>query len=145
MQRCGCPVPAADQWPRTWKGYDHNTYAELCRCCGLVLLPSGTKWSVWFCDDCKPLVIAFNRALGRCVVPIGRHSIMNGVGARGADLVSNAAIEQIADGVQSMIAGIEALEVFAGLVTMRNVTTLGFDAASDVPLKAYLRAVERSE
>lgn len=77
-QRCKCtPLEVRQQEP-TWHRYDYNTYAELCRCCGLVLLKSGNRYSVWFCEPCKEAVVALNRAAGRCLIPIGRHSIMNG-------------------------------------------------------------------
>jgi hypothetical protein len=144
-QRCGCQGRAPEGPRQTWPGYDHNTYAELCRCCALVLLPSGLKWSVWFCDDCKPLVIAFNRAVGRYVIPIGRHSIMNRVGIRADALVSTPTIDRFVDDVRSMAGGIERLAAFAMQVTEQNLTTLGFDVTRDTPLAAYLRAIERSE
>jgi NAD(P)-dependent dehydrogenase (short-subunit alcohol dehydrogenase family) len=145
LQRCGCRAEGSERPVRTWSGYDHNTYAELCRCCGLVLLPSGSKWSVWFCADCKPLILAFNRAVGRYVVPIGRHSIMNHVGGRGTDLASKEAVERFVQDVRTMIGGIDALAAIAGDVIARNLAALGFDAAADVPLTAYLRAVQQSD
>ncbi|HVA10428.1 MAG TPA: hypothetical protein VNG12_27250, partial [Acidimicrobiales bacterium] len=83
-QRCACePVPDPDE-PRF--GQDFLMAAELCRCCGLVLLPSGSRWSVWFCPPCTRLARSFNEQLGRCVIPIGRHSLMNGVGLKGTGL-----------------------------------------------------------
>ena len=54
-QFCDCtPVEVRQAQPR-WGG-DFNTYAELCRCCGLVLIRSGSRWSVWFCASCKEAV-----------------------------------------------------------------------------------------
>jgi hypothetical protein len=50
---------------------------------------SGSKWSLFFCEDCKMRVVAHNQGAGRCVIPIGRHSIMNGVFLSRAD-ASNA-------------------------------------------------------
>ena len=34
---------------------------------------------VWFCRECLYRVKDLNNGAGRCVVPIGRHSLMNGV------------------------------------------------------------------
>jgi hypothetical protein len=61
-----------------WPGYDFNMVAELCRCCGQVLLKSGNKFSVWFCDHCKEHVGLLNGRLGRYAIPIGRHSFHGG-------------------------------------------------------------------
>ena len=58
---------------------DFPTAAELCRCCGLELLQSGCKWSVWFCNDCKPRVLKLNQSVGAWVIPIRRHSLMHGL------------------------------------------------------------------
>lgn len=67
------------RWPR----FDFNVAAELCYCCGQVLLRSGIKFAVWFCDACKDQVRLLNARLGRYVVPIGRHSVMGGLGLGG--------------------------------------------------------------
>jgi hypothetical protein len=40
---------------------------------------------LFFCEECKKRVFAYNHGAGRCVIPIGRHSIMNGVFFRAAD------------------------------------------------------------
>ncbi len=79
-QRCRCEWPIGDDpWPR----YDHNTSAELCRCCGLELLKSGSRWSVWFCESCKNRVRRLNRDAGRCILPLGRHSLHANVSLTG--------------------------------------------------------------
>jgi hypothetical protein len=78
-QRCRC-----DGWRRDepWERCDFNCVAELCWCCASAVIPSGSRWSSYFCDECRPRIVALNRGVGRCVIPIGRHSIMNGVALR---------------------------------------------------------------
>ena len=85
-QRCRCPdkVPSGAKWP----GYDVNEHLHLCECCSMVVLPSGSRWSVSFCEECKQRVDELNESVGRCVIPIGRHSLMNGVGVAGRDVTS---------------------------------------------------------
>lgn len=68
-QRCGCDRGRAGD-PR-WDRYDFNEHLDLCRCCRMVALDSGSRWAVWFCGDCKDLARTFNGEVGRAVVPIG--------------------------------------------------------------------------
>ena len=142
-QLCVCtPVEVRRAQPR-WGG-DHNTYAELCRCCGLVLLPSGSKWSVWFCDQCKEAVVALNRSAGRCLIPIGRHSLMNGVAARPAQLRSEVAAVAFADQLMTFFGSISGIETWASTIVKRNLAALGFDTKKDARLADYLDAVDSS-
>src|SRR3954453_18786742 len=69
LQLCGCASVEVRREQPLWRG-DFNTYAELCRCCGLELLASGSRWSVWFCKPCKDSVLRLNRSAGGCVIPI---------------------------------------------------------------------------
>lgn len=59
-----------------WSGFDFNEVVTLCHCCQGELLRSGSRWSVWFCQDCKEMVLQFNREAGSYIIPIGRHSAM---------------------------------------------------------------------
>ncbi len=74
VQRCRCEPPEP-----LWRAYDFNTAAELCRGCGSVVIRSGSRWSLFFCEACKERVVAHNRAYPCDAIPIGRHSIMNSV------------------------------------------------------------------
>jgi hypothetical protein len=51
-QRCACSRTDEPTWPR----YDFNEHIHLCECCRLVPLRSGSRWSVWFCEECKARV-----------------------------------------------------------------------------------------
>lgn len=143
-QLCRCSPVEVHQEQPPWGG-DHNTYAELCRCCGLTLLTSGSRWSVWFCDYCKPLVVALNRQAGRCVVPIGRHSIMNGFALRATDFDRPEAIAQFASATRGLFAQVEGLDGYARSVVAHNRRVLGFTPGEDVYLGKYLWTVRRSE
>ena len=71
-QHCNCGGPHNSG--ECWGGFDFNEVITLCYCCGAVLLASGCKWGTWFCEDCKPRMVAINDVCGRYVVPLGRHS-----------------------------------------------------------------------
>ena len=62
-------LPEYVKYPR----YDLPTAAELCRCCGAVLLRYGSKFSVGFCGGCYDLVRSFNPDQGSYAVDVGRH------------------------------------------------------------------------
>ncbi len=83
-QRCACEPKEP-----LWNGYDYNTAIELCQCCAAATIPSGSRWSVFFCDACKERVVAYNRAAGCCAIPIGRHSLMNGIFVTDEDVESS--------------------------------------------------------
>jgi hypothetical protein len=142
-QLCECtPVEVRRAQPR-WDG-DFNTYAELCCCCGLVLLRSGSRWSAWFCEPCKKSVVALNQSAGRCLVPIGRHSLMNGVAARPSQLASDTGVRTFADQLSAFFDTFDSLEAWARTIVESNLIALGLDADRDVRLGDYLDAIERS-
>jgi len=64
VQRCGCEP--ADP---LWNAFDYNRAAELCRCCASRVIRCGSKWSVFFCEACKPHVVAYNGGAGWNVIP----------------------------------------------------------------------------
>jgi hypothetical protein len=78
-QACACD----ERDESTWRGYDFNLDRELCRVCALDVVPSGSKWSRWLCSTCVRLVGETNDRWGVCIIPVGRHSLVNGVGLRG--------------------------------------------------------------
>lgn len=140
-QLCWCaPLELRRAQPR-WA--DHNTYAELCYCCGLELLPSGSRWSVWFCGPCKVQVMRFNAAARRCLLPIGRHSIMNGFGLAGS--AGQSEIEQFVADIQTLAASQDALLHHAREVVITgNLAAIGWPAGEHLPLDTYLHEIGRT-
>jgi hypothetical protein len=78
---CACDHRAWDREPRPRAG-DLFDNVALCRSCISAIAPGHTRWTSFYCGACRPQVIMLNKLAGRCVVPIGPHSIMNGVFAR---------------------------------------------------------------
>ena len=79
-QLCRCRTQADEP---TWDLFDFNERAHLCECCLGVVLESGSKFSVWFCAECKERIMGFNARFGRTVIPFGRHSLMANVSLGG--------------------------------------------------------------
>jgi hypothetical protein len=75
---CRCDDRAWDRLPIPRCGDLHNN-AHLCRSCISALAPGCSRWTFYYCEACRPHVARLNRLSGRCVVPIGPHSMMNRV------------------------------------------------------------------
>jgi hypothetical protein len=75
-QRCRCQDKSMEA---PWVGFDFNTEVELCYCCGAEAITSGSRWSSFYCEECREQVLKLNRSVGRWVIPIGRHSVMHGL------------------------------------------------------------------
>lgn len=82
-QRCTCNYISEDNWlvgkGKYKMGYDYNRLYETCYCCGLRVIHCGSRWSSFYCSYCREKIINLNKVAGQCIVPIGRHSIMNGI------------------------------------------------------------------
>ena len=86
--RCDC-VPRDDGWrEREWGTRDIAALVDLCHLCARNTMKSGTRWSWYACDIC----LKVNRIVGEVfgsrragALPLGRHSIMNGVTLSGGN------------------------------------------------------------
>lgn len=138
-QACMCVTKTGRA--ETWPGYDFPIVVELCRCCGRVALRSGSRWSVWFCNACKPKIIAINQACDFAILPLGRHSVTAVVAAR-----LEQDVPEFARGFQDWFARIEVMEEFAVAAVFENLKSLApSDHAPDISLVRYLEALPRSE
>jgi hypothetical protein len=139
VQRCACE-------PREplWHAFDYNCAAELCRCCASQVIRCGSKWSVFFCEACRPHVDAHNDAAGWKVIPIGRHSIMNGVALDTRSIGNGSARSAFARGLSEVFDGAVRLERFhrahvTGIVS--SIEALG----PTVPAEQYIEYATRSQ
>ena len=147
QQECECTYsrvragfqPAPARWPVN----DFNEVVTLCYCCGAELLRSGSKWSVWFCEECKGRVRALNVRYQRCLIPIGRHSVMNGFAVRGRDAQVPAAVEQFVLCAEALQDRTGLLNHWAAAIVAETARTRGFQEGEDVPLLDYLKALAR--
>lgn len=122
-------------WPR----FDFNRQVDLCYCCGAVPLQTGSRWSVWFCDPCKEQVGLLNGRHGRCIVPLGRHSVHWGHLLRADQLHDTLAVERFLEltGIQGRVTAI--VRDWSHEVVARNLSTIDMDDRPQVPVGAYCR------
>jgi hypothetical protein len=146
-QLCDCEIgelKARGEEVPTYGDDLHGT-AELCRCCGIVLVHCGSKWAKWFCRECLGRVKDLNESAGRCVVPIGPHSIMNGVFLRANRAHAPEAFDAFADQLLTFFRESGGIEAWSRAVTRRNLTLLGLDTQGPIPLSTYLVAAQGSK
>jgi len=115
-QVCPCEYEKLSEVEKrtSWKNifgrdWDISKAFETCHCCGLEVIPSGSRWSLFFCQDCKAIVMEFNNAVGKCIIPLGRHSMMNSV--TGPLAPKNQTVDEIVNGINKMNSGINALSL----------------------------------
>lgn len=151
MQHCSCRRSDEPRWPR----FDFNEHVHLCECCLQEALPSGSKFSIWFCDPCKDLVTALNDELRVWLIPTGRHSFMVRTYARpgslmlsGGDLVpsepsmNRAAIDRFVRGLFGMTSSIDLLlHEWSRATLLQNLCDLELSSSAEVRLSDYLTAV----
>lgn len=142
LQLCACST-SEDSWGDPRVG-DFNMAFELCRCCGLEALESGSRWSVWFCDPCKDKVSALNINAGRCLVPIGRHSLMNQV-ALEPHADEAVALSAFTGQLASMVEKIGDAEKWSAAAVRLNLSEAGLPTNQDIDLDTYLAAVRPLE
>ncbi|MBI3266938.1 MAG: hypothetical protein HYZ67_07810 [Chlamydiae bacterium] len=127
---------------KRWDGFDFNEFVTLCYCCGAELLKSGSRWSVWFCEACKKRVLEFNQEMGTSVIPIGRHSLMNGIGLKLEPSVPKIKIEETIDHYRRFGASINHLDQWRKIAKSCNWRSAGLDSGQDVGVIRYLSSVK---
>jgi hypothetical protein len=141
LQRGRCarhpPLAGAPRWPR----FDFNRGVDLCYCCAIEPLATGSKWSVWFCEPCKQQVGLLNARHGRCIVPIGRHSVHRGHLLRAEDLDDAIVVESFVGAFESGSVAIRTLADWQRVAVVRNLDALGDDDRLEVPALEYWREV----
>ena len=138
IQRCACEPKEP-----LWRGYDFNRAVELCRLCGVETVRSGSRWRLYFCADCKRHVDEQNQRAKMPLIPIGRHSIVCGVGV--SSLASAEEQRRFEIEAASLIERMHQLERWHR-AQVRSVVDEIPGGAPKVPLEAYVAAArERVE
>lgn len=104
--------------------HDFNKEYEICQCCGLEVIPSGSRWSSFFCRPCKEMILQFNQKAGKCVVPIGRHSMMNGIFLSYQDIKNEGAIKDFVSGVNQTFSSMDIVHQNGATVTRNRIQQL---------------------
>jgi len=146
-QTCLCPdkrgTPEAHEELRSYLRLDFATAVTLCACCGQELIKTGSKFSSFYCDFCRKLVLAFDRKRGFTLIPMGMHSFMNGVLLNGRDAQDEVAINKFVEGMSSMFKRTELLEEWTKNVTAANIKMTGHDWGDHIGLFDYLSEMPR--
>ena len=109
-----------------WEHFDFNKWVHLCEACQQETQWSGSRWSLYFCDTCLPLV------KGEPSIPIGGHTLMNGV-------VLPANYDAARRRIREMYSAIDALSAWSD----RRLHALLGDSDADPELAAVMAAARR--
>ena len=140
--RCGCNSKEDGWREREWDGYDIAALVDLCHLCARNTIKSGSRWSWYACDNCLDV----NRAVGAVfdspkagALPLGRHSIMNGVSFGGGD-TSDAAIKDFVAFFRGLTSVWKRIFKWAPEEAGRLAAAAGWDNLESVPLVDWLEA-----
>lgn len=112
---------------------------ELCNVCGLETIRGGSRWHRLLCTRCMRDVQDLNRAAGRLVVPIGIHSIMNGIGVKGTDAQDPDKLAAFTAQFNEMNVGIEGLRDYGTAMILERCRQFGLRPVDGVYLlREYL-------
>jgi hypothetical protein len=123
------------------KASDIKTSIEFCQCCSMELINFGSKYSSFFCDDCLRLATCYNEIVGKNLIPMGKHSFMNGI-----MLISPYTKEearQFKIEIKDFFKRIPLIMEWQKYALFENLYDLGFDLKTDIPISDYDKLVVR--
>jgi hypothetical protein len=139
QQRCRCEPPDDERWRKPSGAVsDFNKSLELCYCCAAEPIHSRSRWSVFYCDPCKELVMSLNRRVGAWIIPIVRHSVMHARSLSAEEASDREAVELFAGALRRLFEAIDLVDAHRLDRTRVNIRRLGFGTATTVPLLGYL-------
>lgn len=118
---------------------DFPTEVELCYCCVAELIPSGSRFSSFFCDDCRERVVALRDDAGRVIIPLGRHSMMNGIGIEGGGTRDEGRLAEFAAATTAFFGSIDRLCAWQRGVAADRIAS-SWPGARHVGVAEYLAA-----
>lgn len=87
-------------------------------------------------------MVALNEQARTCVIPIGRHSLMNGVFMRVGAAPKTAEIEGFVIELQGIFHGADRLMAWSQEVVRRNCIATGLTGSASIPLVKYLEVMD---
>jgi hypothetical protein len=118
----------------------HKHY-ELCRCCASGIVSANDRYARWFCAFCLKRAAFVNRACGYCAIPVGGHSIVNGVYGSAKSCKTRAGATALADQLNAFFADSGSVWDWGILITERQWRHAGLPINEVVTADAYLKAV----
>lgn len=120
----------------TWPDCDVSRILDLCQVCARGTAGGTSRWSWLACHTCRAVESALQSWLGVRVLPLGRHSILNGV-ARSVSDQRPVASEQFAASFNSLGASWERLAAWGSEETHRLLAAVPAECGEDVPLRVW--------
>ena len=121
-------------------GRDIPALLDLCHLCARNTMKSGTRWSWYACDTC----LEVNRSVGTVLgspkagaLPLGRHSIMNGVTLGGGN-IDDAAVRGFSELLRGLTSVWKRIFEWAPLEASRLATAADWGDRESVPLVEWL-------
>jgi hypothetical protein len=112
----------------------------LCCTCAAVLCEDRSRWSPLHCAPCRGAVAELNRSAGRLVIPVGKHSIVNGVFVRADDPDGPT---RLSEALRHISAGRETLAEWVRVRARMLLDRAAVPTGLDVPLREYLDTAQQ--
>ena len=119
-------------------GYDLAPFIDLCFCCGLTPIRSGSRWSAFFCPDCMEMVRHVNGTFGSAIIPVGRHSLMNSVVLEPREAFDEEKVREFADRAKSLLHRVDLLFYWRSLTVLRVISELDMPGGKSIPYEKYI-------
>ena len=127
---------------RLWPGSDFNTSVEFCHCCSKALINTGSRFSSFYCDDCRNLVAEHNQS-ETILIPMGRHSFMNGI-KLGIPYLEKEET-QFKSNLSTFFKYVDLVEEWQKLCLFENLHDLGFYFRNDIALAYFDKLIQKPE
>jgi hypothetical protein len=114
---------------------------ELCRCCASGIVSANDRYARWFCAFCLKRADHVNRACGYCAIPVGGHSIVNGVYGSAKSCRTRGGATAVADQLNTFFKASGSVWDWGVQVTERQWRHAGLPSNEVVTADAYLEAV----
>jgi hypothetical protein len=137
-QKCRCMKKEDDKNKtkiRLWPGHDFNTTVEFCHCCSKELINTGSKFSSFYCNDCRELVIRYNKQTEKMSIPLGRHSFMNDI--KLTFPYSDEEGRQFDNDLKYFFKKVDLMWDWQRLCLFHNLHDLGFRFGNDISIHLY--------
>jgi ribosomal protein S27AE len=140
-QLCDCASAADRAVVRAASDSGWTRLQEICRCCAAAVVSASHTFARWFCGECLSRVTEVNKACGTCMIPIGWHSIINGVSisANRSRLLPD--LTAAADQLHAFLRESGDTWEWGRQVIEQHWYAAGLPVGGDVPLERYLAAV----
>lgn len=122
--------------------YPEERLVDLCWCCAQSTVAAGSRFSRFFCPNCHDVVRDFNEAASMVLIPVGRHSWMNGISGQLAPGQSTAEFASIfTKAALSMNTRIARVRNWRKLILHDLLMALGLDGKNNIQLVDHDRAL----